>query len=592
MNKKQEVKIQNVPSTKLTAGQSFAIKTQKRQKKLFIETSIIKAVLIISLPSMIISLMSCLYTFSDQIMMAKLIPLYKPFETLIGNETYSKFQDLVSTLNGQGIDITNYSSQLIVRSAVANTAPVTVIINATTLLVANGTSVAFSRMNGKMDIEGAKKTWCIGFYSNIAICLIVTVILLISCGWLTSLENGDPLGQLAKSKDAIEEIVGQDGYNIIYDVYSKANIMVETYSHHFAYIVVSGMILSTFDSFLSLLIISEGKQKIVVIAAIVSNLVNLILDFILIYFAQLAMIGGACATIIGWTFNCTWYFIQIWIMNRNNDTALQFSALNLKKYKWDWAQFRNIFANGLASFLRNLSMGIATWLQVFLLASVIIPMVTTGGVTANQYTNFYGAVNPIYNLFFPVILGTIQGSRIMCSYLYGAQNWKRFRQTYWIAMSIGLIYGLFMLLLIGLILNKEMLSLFDINSSTENFNTAQLMLFIALGQLPIYAFTIGGQIIFQATSRSLNACCCALMQGIVCNLPVSAIMIGASCASNSITVFLFNPLIVVCCSSTIILSWTLWYMKRHFSDDIISSKVMYLQDKGYLDPKHYQSKRI
>lgn len=584
----QVVKLDN--TQKMTSGQIFAIKTKQRQKKLFLDSPIVKGVLLISLPSMMIALMTCLYTFSDQIMMANLIPRYNPFETKVGWPDYNEYVNLVSTLNAAGLDITTYTSRLVVRSAVANTAPVTVFINAITLLVANGTSVAFSKMNGKGDYPGAQKVWCIGFYANIIIALTATAILLGCCGPLTSLENGDPLKQLSKSHDQIITIVGQEGYDAIEKVYTKANDMINTYSRDFCYIIISALILSMFDSFLSLLIISEGKQVIVVIATVVSNCVNILLDFFLIYFAKLAMIGGGLATLFGWTFNCSWYFIQIWIMNRKKDTALMYSALNLKKNKIDWAIFRNIFANGLASFLRNLSMGICTWLQVFLLANVVVPGVGTGGITANQYTNYYGAVNPIYNLFFPVILGTIQGSRIMCSYLYGCEHWKRMRQTYWVAMLIGLIYGLFIVLLIGVALNPYMLMIFGINKNDQYANIASLMLLIALGQLPIYAFNIGGQLIYQATSRALNASICALMQGIICNIPVSAIMVGVSFATNSVNVFLFTPIITVLCSSIIIVSWTLHYMKRHFYDDVINHNVMYMQDKGYFDPSHYKSK--
>ena len=49
----------------------------------------------------------------------------------------------------------------------------------------------------------------------------------------------------------------------------------------------------------SLLIISEGKQKMVVLAAVVSNIVNLLFDFVFIYYGKMAMIGGAIATLIG-----------------------------------------------------------------------------------------------------------------------------------------------------------------------------------------------------------------------------------------------------------------------------------------------------
>lgn len=303
-----EPKALKTSNQKMTSGQVFAIKTKQRQKKLFLDSPIVKGVLLISLPSMMIALMTCLYTFSDQIMMANLIPRYNPFETKVGWDAYNEYTGLVTLLNANGLDITEYTSRLVVRSAVANTAPVTVFINAITLLVANGTSVAFSKMNGKGDYPGAQKVWCIGFYANIIIALCATAILLGCCGPLTSIENGSPLKELGKSHDQIIQTLIHHGstpaeaeaqYQVIYGVYEKANQMINSYSRDFCYIIISALILSMFDSFLSLLIISEGKQVIVVIATVVSNCVNILLDFFLIYFAKLAMIGGGLATLFG-----------------------------------------------------------------------------------------------------------------------------------------------------------------------------------------------------------------------------------------------------------------------------------------------------
>ena len=579
-------------SKKIGNTDQFLSKTQLRQKKLFLDTPVVKAVLWISLPSMMMALMAALYMFCDQIMMANLIPQYSPFESLINskitNFNYSNYQEIVKLLNNNGLNITEYSSQSIVRNAVANSAPITVVINATTLLIANGTSVSFSKMNGKKDVIGAEKTWAIGFYNNLFICLLVSSLLLALCPAIISLENGDPLSQLEQIKDKAMAIISADQYQNLYQVYKEANNMIIEYAQNYSFIIISAMILSMFDSFFSLLIISEGRQKMVVFAAVVSNVVNLIMDFVLIYVVHLAIVSGALATLIGWTFNCSWYIIQIHLLNKKNDTGLVFSALNLKRHGWDWKITKQIFFTGLASFLRNLSMAVAAWLQLFLLSSLVIPSIETSGGSASAYANFYGAINPIYNLFFPIMLGTIQGSRIMCSYLYGSNQYKRFRQTYWIAMMIGLIYGFLMMLLIGVALNSQMLGIFQINSSQPNFDIAQMMLLIAMLQMPIYAFTIGGQIIFQATSKSLFASICGLMQGFICNLPISFIIAGIAMNIKVIELFLWNPVIVVCTSSAIILTWTLWYMRRYFSPDILNNNIRYLNAHKCLDPKSYK----
>ena len=140
MNKKEVIKVSG--ANNLTSGQQFITKIQERQKKLFINSPIIKSVLIISLPSMIIALMTSLYVFSDQIIMANLVPHFKPFENLVGQTEYNDFLKYLVALKstGIGLNLTEYNSQLIVRNAVANITPITVFINAATLLVANGTS--------------------------------------------------------------------------------------------------------------------------------------------------------------------------------------------------------------------------------------------------------------------------------------------------------------------------------------------------------------------------------------------------------------------------------------------------------------------
>ena len=131
------------------------------------------------------------------------------------------------------------------------------------------------------------------------------IFLFSTCNLLVQLENGDPLKQLTNASSTIKQACQiadlnfEKVYHLIENVYSKANDMILSYSCNYAYIIISGMMLSMFSSYLSLLIISEGKQKLVVIAAIVSNLINLLLDFIFIYYAQMAMIGGAIATLIG-----------------------------------------------------------------------------------------------------------------------------------------------------------------------------------------------------------------------------------------------------------------------------------------------------
>ena len=125
-----------------------------------------------------------------------------------------------------------------------------------------------------------------------------------------------------------------------------------------------------------------------------------------------------------------------------------------------------------------------------------------------------------------------------------------------------------------------MLFVFQINNNA----VAQTMLMIGMLQMPVYAFTIGGQIIFQSTGKSLNASICGLMQGIICNMPITFIMFGACIVNRNIELFLWNPVIVVFTSSTIIFIWTVIYIRNHYSPDVLNNNVRWLKNKGYLVP--------
>jgi Na+-driven multidrug efflux pump len=73
-------------------------------------------------------------------------------------------------------------------------------------------------------------------------------------------------------------------------------------------------------------------------------------------------------------------------------------------------------------------MALATTIQLWLLARVT--MHVGGGYSNSEYQDIYGAVNPIYNLFYTAEVGIINGARITCAYNYGAGNYKRVRQSY------------------------------------------------------------------------------------------------------------------------------------------------------------------
>lgn len=185
------------------------------------------------------------------------------------------------------------------------------------------------------------------------------------------------------------------------------------------------------------------------------------------------------------------YFLQ-----RHNDTNLNLSSL--KKINFHFKEYGFLFALGLPSFVRNLSMAIAATIQMSLIVSVI----TNADGIASTYQNIYGAVNAIYNLSFTALFGIINGSRIICSYNYGAGNFKRVRWSYLVNVVYALVYGSMMYFVICYGASTWLLGLFDITKNEpELFGHAQYMLQISMLQIPVMAIGIGGMTLFQATGK-------------------------------------------------------------------------------------------
>ncbi len=529
-------------------------KSEARQKKLFLDTPILKTILVVALPSIVVALMSSLYAFIDQLMMVKFIPSVLTNNEMFGHDYLTYINARIGNENFISlIDVTS-----VVRTAIAYSAPITVVINAASLLIANGTAVNFSRSSGSINKDLSKKSWALGFYMNLIFSIIITLLLLILVDIWMKFESGN---SLQDSIDKLPTTLSESERNAVISVYTTAFNQIHKFSIQYSYIISAGTIFSMYTSFLSLLIISEGKQTIVTCGAILCNLLNILLDYLFIYFGKLAMIGGAIATVIGWGLNAGIYFWYLYCLDTKDLTQIHYQDLKhfyfTKQLSW------SIFSSGLPSLFRNVSIAIATTFQLGLLGQ--ITGILGDGLTNSSFQDIYGAVNPIFNLFFTAELGIIQGSRIVCSYTYGAKNLERFKKTYWYAMFIGFAYGWIMVILLYFALSTPLLSIFNItNGDPMKFYYAKEILLISTLQMPVFAFAIGGMMMFQSTGKWIQASACGLMQGVFCNFTISFLMQYFAKHYDNIHVFLWNPFVVLAVASLTVFVWSITYCQLKF----------------------------
>jgi Na+-driven multidrug efflux pump len=171
----------------------------------------------------------------------------------------------------------NGSIASIIRTAVAYSAPITVFINAAALLLGNGTAINYSKYNGAKNLPMAEKTWTQGFYGNLLLSIVITLLCCGFCSALISLEQGaglnDQLSDISKNYP-----VGTIQYKTIETFYTEYYNKVRQFASQYIYIMGIGSIFALYSQFISLLVIAEGRQTIVVVASILCNGINILLD--------------------------------------------------------------------------------------------------------------------------------------------------------------------------------------------------------------------------------------------------------------------------------------------------------------------------
>lgn len=525
---------------------SFA---SKRQKRLFYDKNIWLSVLIVSIPSLILAFMAGAYAFSDQILMVKLIPGIWHIDSSDYAKVLVKHPDL------NLLDPTNEVSDII-RTCVSYSAPVTVFINAMALLMGNGTAINYSKYNGSKNIQMAEKTWTQGFWCNLILSLISILIVCVFCNLFVTMEQGNGLNSALND---IKGKVNDSEFNTIKQYYDNYYHQVKSLTTQYIYVIGVGSIFCLYSQFISLLVIAEGRQWVVIFASTICNLLNVLFDFLMIKYGHITFISGAIAMVLGWFLNTLICFGYIWWLDRQYKTNLHLKAL--RKINFVFRDYLYLFKLGLPSFCRNLSMALASTIQIALIVHVVT---SQNGIPVAEYQTFYGAINPIYNLFWTAQVGIINGVRVVCSYNHGARNFKRVRQSYWILIVIAATYGILMFFIICYGLNGPLLSLFEITSHRANYGLCNIMLKATILQMPIISIAIGGMMLFQATGLWWRACITGLMQGLICCVPISFTLQAIAISSHNINIFIWTPFIVALVASLANTIWSIIYMYKHF----------------------------
>ena len=160
---------------------------------------------------------------------------------------------------------------------------------------------------------------------------------------------------------------------------------------------------------------------------LIGAIINVILDAIFVMGLGWGMSGAALATIIG-------QIVSAIIVLR---CLMNFNTVPLKKehLKIRGSYIKMIVAIGMASCVNQLAM-------------MITQVVLNNSLTFYGALSIYGEATPlaiagigmkVFQLFFSVVIGLVQGGQPIFSFNYGAAKYDRVRLAYRIALTVGLI---------------------------------------------------------------------------------------------------------------------------------------------------------
>lgn len=173
------------------------------------------------------------------------------------------------------------------------------------------------------------------------------------------------------------------------------------------------------------LIRADGSPKMTMICNITGAVINTVLDAVFVMGMEWGMKGAAWATVIGEMISA----VMVVAYMRG------FKTVPLEKYHFKpvTEHTRRVISIGMASFFNQV-------------AIAVVQIVLNNSLKKYGELSEYGADDPqacagivmkVNMIVFAIVIGLAQGTQPIESYNYGARNYRRVREAYWMAVKAG-----------------------------------------------------------------------------------------------------------------------------------------------------------
>lgn len=268
--------------------------------------------------------------------------------------------------------------------------------------------------------------------------------------------------------------------------------------------ILAGVFMHSLAMALNNLVRAEGKPKIAMTTMLVSSVINVILDAIFILGLDMGIRGAAIATLIAYVASAT--FLVVYFLSGKSILKFHLSEIRFTK-----TIQREIYAIGVSAFIRQAAMSLL----------VILLNNTLGNYGGDLAIAVYGVVMRLVMLIFTPIMGIAQGFQPIAGYNFGAQDYQKTKESFWLAMVAATaisIVGTMMLMFFPELSMKIFSD--DPRLITEGQGALRYMILA----FPTVGFQVIGTTLFQAIGKATQTFVLTLARQFLFLIPLVIVM--------------------------------------------------------------------
>jgi len=257
------------------------------------------------------------------------------------------------------------------------------------------------------------------------------------------------------------------------------------YARAYARYILIGAPYMTASFVMNNLLRSEGSAALSMVGIAAGAVINTALDPLFIFVLDMGTGGAALATIISQLVS---FCILLWMLlgKRSNLT------LRLRNFSFKWPIYREVLKMGSPSFFRQILASVAS-----------ICLNAFAGPFGDFAIAAMSIVSRVMFFLLSFMLGFGQAFTPVAGYSYGARRFDRLWEAYWFCVCFGAgvvsFFGVFVF-----VFAPRIVSAFQ-PDDLDVVRTATLALRVQSVTLPLQAFVISSNMLFQATGKGLHA---------------------------------------------------------------------------------------